>query len=61
MIAVLCGRPSRGQALKTVAAAISLSWNVIRVNKKKKIIDMAVQKKLPVIEWQAVQYLLDEQ
>lgn len=48
-------------ALGAIAAAISLLWNINKVNKKKKLLDTAVQKNLPVIEWEAVQYLLDEQ
>lgn len=48
-------------AAGVMAAAISLARNNIKVNKIKKMIDTAVQKNKPVIEWQAVQYLLDEQ
>lgn len=48
-------------ALGAIAAAVSFAWNVIKVNKKKKMLATAVQKNLPVIEWEAVQYLLDEQ
>lgn len=48
-------------AVGVIVTAISLAWNIIKVNKKKKIIDTAVQKNPPVIDWQAVQYLLDEQ
>lgn len=48
-------------ALGAIAAVISLIWNINKVNKKKKMLATAVQKNLPVIEWEAVQYLLDEQ
>ena len=44
-----------------VAVVISLIWNINKINKKKKMLATAVQKNLPVIEWEAVQYLLDEQ
>ena len=48
-------------ALGAIAAAISLIWNINKINKKKKMLATAVQKNLPVIEWEAVQSLLDEQ
>ena len=48
-------------ALGAIAAAISLIWNINKINKKKKMLATTVQKNLPVIEWKAVQYLLDEQ
>ena len=44
-----------------VAAAVSLIRNINKVNKKKKMLSTAVQKNLPVIDWDVVQYLLDEQ
>lgn len=47
-------------ALGVVAAAGSLVWKIIKVNKKKKIANMGSQKNLPVIDWKAVQYLLDD-
>ena len=51
-----------GIATVTVVATVgSLVWNIIKVNKKKKIVAAATRKNLPVIEWEAVQYLLDEQ
>lgn len=48
-------------ALGAVAAAVNLVWNIIKVNKKKKMLATSVQKNLPVIKWEVVQYLLDEQ
>lgn len=48
-------------AAGAIAAVVFLAWNINKVNKEKKIMDMAVQKNLPVIQWEAVQYLLDEQ
>lgn len=48
-------------ALGAIAAAVNLVWNMIKVNKKKKMLSTAVQKNLPVIEWETVQFLLDEQ
>lgn len=44
----------------TVVAIISLIWEIIKINQKKKITSTGVQKNLPVIEWESVQYLLDE-
>lgn len=48
-------------ALGALAAAANLGWNIIKVNKKKKMLATSVQKNLPVIQWEAVQYLLNEQ
>lgn len=48
-------------ALGAVATVVSLLRNISKVNKKKKITDTAMQKNLPVIKWETVQYLLDEQ
>lgn len=48
-------------AAAAVGAAISLIWNFNKIHKKKKMLATAVQKNLPVIKWEAVQYLLDEQ
>lgn len=47
-------------AAGVIAAIISLIWNIIKINQKTPKIDTGVQKNLPVIEWGAVQYLLDE-
>lgn len=43
------------------AGAGSLLFNIIKVERKKKQTSMVVQKNVPVIEWDAVQYLLNEQ
>lgn len=48
-------------ALGAAAAVVSLLRSINKINKKKKITDTAMQKNLPVVEWGAVQYLLDEQ
>lgn len=44
-----------------VAGAGSLLFNVMKVQRKKKQTSTAAQKNVPVIEWNAVQYLLNEQ
>ena len=41
-------------------AAGSLIWNIIKIGSKKKKTASAIQKNTPVIEWSAVQNILDE-
>jgi len=41
-------------------AAGSLIWNIIKIGRKKKQTASAIQKNAPVIEWGAVQNILDE-
>ncbi len=43
-----------------VAALISLIWNIIKIQSKVKNTSLSLQKRLPVIQWEAVQYLLAE-
>lgn len=47
-------------AAGAVSALISLLWNVIKINQKVKKTATSMQKNLPVIEWESVQYLLSE-
>lgn len=47
-------------AVGTVAAIISLIWNVVKINMKIKKTATGMQKNLPIIEWESVQYLLNE-
>lgn len=47
-------------AAGAIAALVSLIFNIVKIRGKKKKTDMSMQKNLPVIEWGAVQYLLDE-
>lgn len=47
-------------AAGAIAALVTLIWNIVKIQGKRKKTDMSMQKNLPVIEWGAVQYLLDE-
>ncbi|MDE6220906.1 MAG: hypothetical protein K2G51_10855 [Lachnospiraceae bacterium] len=47
--------------ISLVVAAGFLLVNIIKVARKKKQTSTAVQKNIPVIEWNAVQYILNEQ
>lgn len=42
------------------AALISLLWNIFKIQSKTKNTSLSLQKRLPVIQWEAVQQLLDE-
>ena len=47
-------------ALGAAVAAVLLIWNIVKLGIKKKKTSSGAQQNLPVINWQAVQSLLDE-
>ncbi len=47
-------------AAGAVAALVTLLWNIIKIQSKVKNTSLSLQKRLPVIQWEAVQHLLDE-
>ena len=47
-------------AAGVVAALGTLLWNIIKIQSKVKKTTLSLQKRLPVIQWEAVQHLLNE-
>ena len=47
-------------AIGVVVALVSLVVNIVKISSKKKQTSVAIQQNVPVIEWSAVQHILDE-
>ena len=47
-------------AIGVVVALVSLVVNIVKISSKKKQNSVAIQQNVPVIEWSAVQHILDE-